>query len=47
MTASIIAETTGTPWAYKVDMTHQLWDEARHAMMGEVCSVRTGIEWQS
>ena len=36
MMASIIAETSGKPWGYYVDMTRQLWDEARHAMMGEV-----------
>ena len=46
MMASIIAETTGKPWAYTVDMTRQLWDEARHAMMGEVGFVRAGIDWR-
>jgi hypothetical protein len=45
MMAGIITETTGKPWAYYVDMTRQLWDEARHAMMGEVAFVRTGIDW--
>jgi len=47
MMASIIAETTGQPWGYTVDMTRQLWDEARHAMMGEVGFVRAGIDWQN
>lgn len=46
MMASIIAETTGKPWNYTVDMTRQLWDEARHAMMGEVGFVRAGIDWR-
>jgi len=46
MMASIIAETTGQPWDYFVDMTRQLWDEARHAMMGEIGFVRAGIDWQ-
>ncbi|MCF3650570.1 hypothetical protein [Synoicihabitans lomoniglobus] len=46
MMASIITETTGKPWSYQVDMTRQLWDEARHAMMGEVGFVRAGIDWQ-
>lgn len=46
MMASIIAETTDKPWGYAVDMTRQLWDEARHAMMGEVGFVRAGIDWQ-
>ena len=45
MMASILAETTGQPWDYTVDMTRQLWDEARHAMMGEVGFVRAGIDW--
>jgi len=44
--ASIIAESSGKPWDYTVDMTRQLWDEARHAMMGEVGFVRAGIDWQ-
>jgi len=46
MMASIISETKGKPWDYYVDMTRQLWDEARHAMMGEVGFVRAGIDWQ-
>ena len=46
MMASIIAETKGKPWDYTVDMTRQLWDEARHAMMGEVGFVRAGIDWR-
>jgi hypothetical protein len=43
--ASIIAETTGKPWDYTADMTRQLWDEARHAMMGEAGFRRAGIDW--
>jgi hypothetical protein len=46
MMASIIAETTGKPWEYTVDMTRQLWDEARHAMMGEIGFVRAGLDWR-
>jgi hypothetical protein len=45
MMASILAETTGQPWDYTVDMTRQLWDEARHAMMGEIGFIRAGIDW--
>jgi len=45
MMASIISETTGQPWDYSVDMTRQLWDEARHAMMGEIGFVRAGLDW--
>jgi hypothetical protein len=45
MMASIIHETKGKPWAYYRDMTRQLWDEARHAMMGEVGFAALGIDW--
>ena len=47
MMSSIIAETAGKPWGYYQDMTRQLWDEARHAMMGEVGFVNLGIDWPS
>ena len=43
--ASIIYETKGKPWAYYLDMSRQLWDEARHAMMGEVGFVALGVDW--
>jgi hypothetical protein len=45
MMASIITETPGKPWAYYRDLTRQLWDEARHAMMGEVGFVSAGVDW--
>ncbi len=45
MMASIITETRGKPWGYYRDMTRQLWDEARHAMMGEVGFVSLGVDW--
>jgi hypothetical protein len=45
MMASIITETSDKPWEYYRDMTRQLWDEARHAMMGEVGFVNLGIDW--
>jgi hypothetical protein len=45
MMASIIAETPGKPWDYYRDMTRQLWDEARHAMMGEVGFAQLGVDW--
>jgi hypothetical protein len=46
MMASIITETPDKPWAYYRDMTRQLWDEARHAMMGEVGFASAGIDWR-
>jgi hypothetical protein len=47
MMASIITETENKPWAYYRDMTRQLWDEARHAMMGEVGFASVGVDWPS
>ncbi|HWB00968.1 MAG TPA: hypothetical protein VG713_20895, partial [Pirellulales bacterium] len=46
MMASIIAETPGKPWDYYLEMTRQVWDEARHAMMGEVGFASLGIDWR-
>lgn len=46
MMASIITETEGKPWGYYRDMIRQLWDEARHAMMGEVGFVNAGVDWR-
>jgi hypothetical protein len=43
--SSIIFETPGKPWPYYRDMIRQLWDEARHAMMGEVGFVSLGLDW--
>jgi hypothetical protein len=45
MMSSILVETPGKPWEYYRDMTRQLWDEARHAMMGEIGFVSMGIDW--
>ncbi len=45
MMAGIIHQTPGKPWGYYRDMTRQLWDEARHAMMGEVGFVANGVDW--
>ncbi len=45
MMASILAQTPGKPWAYYRDMSRQIWDEARHAMMGEVGFNALGVDW--
>lgn len=45
--SSILSENTGRPWDYYRDMTRQLWDEARHAMMGEVGFASLGIDWSN
>jgi hypothetical protein len=46
MMASILTETAGKPWNYYRDMTRQLWDEARHAMMGEIGLLNLGVDWR-
>ncbi|QDT08414.1 hypothetical protein [Planctomycetes bacterium K23_9] len=46
MMASILVELRDEePWEFHAEMTRQLWDEARHAMMGEVGFVANGIDW--
>jgi hypothetical protein len=45
MMASIIHQTKGQPWGYYRDMSRQLWDEARHAMLGEVGFTALGVDW--
>ena len=45
MMASIITETPEKPWDYYRDMSRQLWDEARHAMMGEIGFESLGVDW--
>jgi hypothetical protein len=47
MMASMLAEAGGRSWEYARDMTRQLWDEARHAMMGEIGFVSLGIDWST
>ncbi len=47
MMASIIAETEGKPWEYYHDLSRQLWDEARHAMMGEIGFASLGLDWSN
>jgi hypothetical protein len=45
MMAGIIHQTRGQPWGYYRDMSRQLWDEARHALMGEVGFAALGVDW--
>jgi bacterioferritin (cytochrome b1) len=44
--ARMIAEAEGEPWEYYVEMCRQLWDEARHAMMGGIYFEHKGIDWK-
>ena len=41
--APIIYKAHGKPWDYYADLSRQLWDEARHAMLGEVGLYRDGM----
>ena len=45
MMASILAETHDKPWEYSRDLSRQLWDEARHAMMGEAGFISQNLDW--
>jgi hypothetical protein len=45
MMASFITERSDQPWEFYVDYSRQLWDEARHAMMGSVAFEARGIDW--
>jgi hypothetical protein len=44
--ARMIAESEADDWQYYVDVTRQLWDEARHAMMGSIYFENHGIDWR-
>ncbi|WP_437227044.1 hypothetical protein SH661x_000145 [Planctomicrobium sp. SH661] len=46
MMASILHELHDEPWGFHEEMSRQLWDEARHAMMGEVGFARLGLDWR-
>ena len=46
MMASFITERTDQPWEFYRDYSRQLWDEARHAMMGTVALEARGIDWK-
>lgn len=45
MMASFITERSRQPWEFYRDYKRQLWDEARHSMMGEAAFEGRGIDW--
>jgi hypothetical protein len=45
MMASFLFERKNQPWEFYLDYSRQLWDEARHAMMGTVAFESRGIGW--
>ena len=46
MMASFMTERAGQPWEFYRDYSRQLWDEARHAMMGSVAFEARGVDWR-
>ena len=46
MMASFMTERADQPWDFYRDYARQLWDEARHAMMGTVALEARGIDWK-
>ena len=47
MMASFMTERVNQPWEFYRDYSRQLWDEARHAMMGSVALEARGIDWKA
>jgi hypothetical protein len=45
MMASFLFERKNQPWEFYLDYSRQLWDEARHTMMGTVAFESRGIDW--
>ena len=45
MMASILVEWRSLPWDLRHALSRQLWDEARHAMMGTVALEARGVDW--
>ena len=46
MIASFMTERMDQPWEFYRDYSRQLWDEARHAMMGTVALEARGVDWR-
>ena len=46
MMASFMTERADQPWEFYLDYSRQLWDEARHAMMGAVALQARGVDWR-
>ena len=45
--ASILAEAENEPWEYRLEMYRQMWDEARHALLGQAALEARGADWTS
>jgi len=47
MMASFMTERSDQPWEFYRDYSRQLWDEARHTMMGTVALEARGVDWKT
>ena len=47
MMCSFMSERADCPWGFHLDYARQLWDEARHSMMGEVALEARGVDWRA
>ena len=45
MMASFLFERKDQPWEFYLDYSRQLWDEARHAMLGTVAFEARDVDW--
>jgi hypothetical protein len=45
MMCSFMYERADQPWEFHLDYSRQLWDEARHSMMGTVAFEERGADW--
>ena len=45
MMSSFLYERSDQPWEFYMDYSRQLWDEARHSMMGTVAFEDRGVDW--
>lgn len=43
--AGILAQMPGKPWPFYRDMLRQMWDEARHSLLGQIALEARGVEW--
>lgn len=47
MMASFIYQRRGLPWEFYREYARQLWDEARHSMMGEIAFEARDVDWRA
>jgi hypothetical protein len=45
MMASFLVQEKDKPWEFYREYSRQLWDEARHSMMGEAAFETRGVDW--